>query len=128
MNIKISPKKLFLIDGLGALVSALLIGVVLTKIHEHIGLPLPVLQFLAIPPVAFAVYSFNYFLNVPSNWQLYLKIIATVNIAYCLLTSLVMFHYKESLTTLGLGYFVTEIMVVLILVAVEIQKASQKHN
>lgn len=115
----ISPKKLFLIDGIGALISAVLIGVILTKINELIGIALPVLQFLAIPPVAFAVFSFNYFLNLPKNWKLYLTIIAIANLLYCLLTTGVILYYSETISNLGLSYFIAEIIVILVLVSIE---------
>jgi len=53
---------LFLLDAIGALVSALLLGVVLVKYQEIFGIPIPTLYVLAIIPCFFALidlYSYS---------------------------------------------------------------------
>ena len=55
---KLNSKKLFLIDGFGAIISAFLLGVVLVKFQEKIGVPVSVLYLLATIPVFFAAYDF----------------------------------------------------------------------
>lgn len=121
----INPKKLFLIDSLGALLSAGMLGIVLTRFESTVGMPKQVLYFLAILACIFAVYSFLCFLWVKSNWQIYLKIIALVNLAYCCLTiGLIIYEYQE-LTNLGLCYFVLEIIVVTVLAMIELKTASR---
>ena len=44
---KINPKKLFLIDSLGALISAVMLGLVLTRFEHIFGMPQNVLYFLS---------------------------------------------------------------------------------
>jgi hypothetical protein len=51
-----SPRTLFLVDGVGALVTALLVGVVLPTLGEHIGTPKPVLRALALTAAVLAAY------------------------------------------------------------------------
>ena len=50
---ELNPKKLFLIDGFGAIISAFLLGVVLVKFEEKIGVPVSVLYLLATIPLFF---------------------------------------------------------------------------
>ncbi len=49
-----NPKKLFLLDGLGAILSAILLGVVLVNQQVLFGIPKPTLYFLAPAPCRLA--------------------------------------------------------------------------
>ena len=121
---KIKPKQLFLIDGLGAFVSAFLLGIILVNFESFFGMPREVLYPLAIIPCVFAVYSFFCFFRIPEKWRSFLKIIAIANLLYCCLTmSLVIYFYSE-LTVLGLLYFVLELAIILFLVFIELKMAS----
>ena len=51
------PKKLFLIDGLGAILSAFLLGYVLVKLERVFGIPSKTLYFLATLPMFFVIYD-----------------------------------------------------------------------
>ncbi|TMM56102.1 hypothetical protein FEE95_15840 [Maribacter algarum] len=122
----LGTKKLFLIDGIGALVSALFLGVVLVWLEDRIGLPIKVLYFLAILPVFFAIYSFScYFFK--DNSKPFLKGIATLNLLYCFLTIGLLFLYDHNLTFLGWTYFIAELIVLVILIWLEF-KASSKNT
>ena len=119
------PKKIFLLDGVGALVSAFFLGVVLVRFENLIGMPLNVLYLLAIIPCFFAVYSFYCHFVLKNNWSVFLKIIAVANLSYCILTIGLLFVYYQSLSVLGLLYFLVEQMLIGILIALEL-KASLK--
>ena len=119
-----NPKKLFLIDGSGALLSAFLLGVVLVRFEPVFGMPRETLYFLAFLPCIFAVYDVYCYLRITKNQGLFLKIIAVANLVYCVVsTGLVLQHYQR-LTNLGLAYFVLEIIVVIVLAMVELKTAS----
>ena len=62
-----NPKKLFLIDGLGALVSAFFLGVVLVRLESFFGIPPFILYFLAFLPCLFAAYDFFCYLKVKEH-------------------------------------------------------------
>ncbi|MFK7948211.1 MAG: hypothetical protein AB8G11_11505 [Saprospiraceae bacterium] len=126
-----NPKQLFLIDALGAMVTAFLTGVVLTYFEAFFGMPTSVLIPLALIACVFAVYSsICYFkLNFEhDSWQIYLKIIAVVNQLYCGVTFGFVMIYFEQLTTFGIVYFIGEILVVTTLVMVEIAVANSLEN
>lgn len=115
------PRQLFLVDGLGALLTSFSLAVVLTKFQEYIGMPQRMLYFLSIVGLIFATYSILcYFLN-PKNWQSLLRIIAFANLGYCLLTIRYMYLFYESLTALGLLYFILEILIIFAIVALELR-------
>ena len=117
----ISPKKLFLIDALGALFSAFMLGVVLVYFQDEIGIPAKALFILAGIPILFFCYSILCFSFLEANHSTYLKLIAIANISYCLLSLSLISYYFHQLTTLGIAYFTAEIIVILMLSIVELK-------
>jgi len=122
----IHPKKLFLIDSLGAIFSAFLLGVVLVQFERYFGMPRNVLFVLSIAACVFAVYSFTCYLFIKENWSPYLRLIAIVNLLYCCVTIGLVFYFHQQITVLGWLHFVGEIIVIVCLAFVELQTASKK--
>lgn len=118
------PRKLFLIDGFGALISAFLLGVVLVELEGVFGIPASVLYVLALLPCLFAVYDVYCYLKKegdvrPSLWR-----IAIMNISYCILSiGLALYHY-QSITYFGWSYILVEIFIVLTLAKLEFRVAT----
>lgn len=125
-----NPKKLFLIDGIGALVSIFFLGVVLVWLDDKIGMPINVLYILASLPIFFAIYSFCCYFLLKSNWRPYLKGIAILNLMYCLLTIGLLFFYDHNLTFLGWTYFILELLVIVIIAGIELKasKSTVEHH
>jgi hypothetical protein len=114
-----NPKYIFLIDGLGAMLSAFFLGVILVKFEDSFGMPWAILYALSSVACLFAIYSICcYFFNF-SNWQTYLKVIIMANTLYCCLTIGLVFFYYKSLSILGLIYFILELMVLIVLIFIE---------
>jgi hypothetical protein len=117
----INPKRLFLIDGFGALSTAALLFFLLAEFEYMFGMPKAILHILSFVAILFSCYSFSCFLIVTQKWKPFLLLIAIANAIYCLLTSgLIIYHYSQ-LTKLGLMYFIGEIAIIIILVYVEIR-------
>jgi hypothetical protein len=121
---KVQPQKLFLVDCLGALLSATLLGLVLAKFEMTFGMPQNVIYILAALSCIFALYSFICFVNKSANWRPLMKIIATANLLYCCLTVGLMVYFYQKLTVLGLIYFVLELIIVIGLACIEWKIAS----
>lgn len=119
----LNPKKTFLIDALGALLSAFLLGVVLVSFEEFFGMPKQVLYYLAFTSSLFAVYSFLCYLKTPENWPNYLRAIAILNIFYCFVTAGLIVQFFQQLTIFGIIYFACEILLILNLVSIELKLA-----
>ena len=121
---KLSLKSLFLIDGLGALVSAISLGVVLVQLESWVGMPPPVLYPLAGIAGLFALYSLSCFFFLKGNRSPFLKGIAIANLLYCGLTLGAMIFHAEHLRPLGWTYFAGELVIVVGLAVLELKMAS----
>ena len=118
-----NAKALFVIDSIGALLSAFLLAVVLSGFEPLFGLPRATLFFLAMFPCLFAVYDLNCFIWVGRNPGRYLKIIAIMNFGYCIISLITAIYRYNDLTILGWLYIVGEVIVVFSLAAFEFQVA-----
>ena len=118
-NITANPKRLFGIDSLGALLSAIFLGVVLTKYEDYFGMPLTVLYALSLVAFLFAIYSFCCYLLIKRHWRPYLKIITFLNTLYACVTMGFVIYYYQTLTLWGLTYFLLEFMVLMALISIE---------
>lgn len=118
------PKKLFLLDGFGALLTAFFLGVLLANFEEVFGMPPNVLYRLSLLACVFAVYSLCCSFFAVGKWHLLLRIIVVANLLYCCLTIGCMLAFSERLTLLGIVYFVQELIVIGVLVAIELNVAS----
>lgn len=115
------PKSIFLIDGMGALLTTFFLFVILRTFNEYIGMPTIALTYLSLIAVIFCLYSTTCFFLLKENWRPFLKIIIIANLLYCILTMTLLIAYHQSLTIIGMTYFVIEIIVVSGLVFVELQ-------
>ncbi|WP_027420444.1 hypothetical protein [Crocinitomix catalasitica] len=120
------PEKLFVLDGVGALLSAFLLGVVLVPFEAVFGIPKSSLYFLAFLPILFTLFDFWAYRNNSGNTKSLLTIIAIMNMIYCCISiGFAMFHYK-SITIWGYLYIFAEILVVLSIVQLELKVAKNK--
>jgi hypothetical protein len=121
---KATLRQLFLIDGIGALVSTVSLGVLLVQFNVYIGMPIPVLYLLAGIAALFALYSWSCFFFLKQNKPAYLRAIALANLSYACLTTGLMVYYASLLTPLGFGYFIIEILILFGLVYIELSVAA----
>jgi len=123
-----NPKKLFLIDGLGAILSAFLLGVVLVKYESVFGIPLTTLYFLAAIPVLFAMHDLC--CSKKNNDQIgkLLKRVAILNFLYCCISIVLAFYHFKTITIFGWTYILVEILIVLILAIIEYKVASRLNS
>lgn len=119
----LNPKKLFVIDGLGALVSAFSLGIVLVKLESVFGIPKKTLYFLAFIPCVFALFDLYCYFKNNGNFAVGLKIIAFANLLYCCLSIGFAFYHHQKLTTLGWLYIIIEIAIVASIAYVELRAA-----
>jgi hypothetical protein len=122
----VNPKIFFIIDGLGALLSAFLLGVILVRFESLFGMPRETLYFLAFLPCLFALYDLICYLKVKKNELLFLRGIAFANLCYCCLSLGFVVHDYAQLTNLGLAYFILELIVVLFLAAMQLKTSFNK--
>lgn len=119
-NLLKNPKKVFLIDALGALISLFSFWCILYPLETYFGIPTSVLLVLSIIAIFLFLYSFSCYKLIKKHWKPYLKIIIILNSLYILFSiGLIFYHFKQ-LTFLGVSYFVIEITVIIVVLFVEI--------
>ncbi|MEM6845819.1 MAG: hypothetical protein AAF632_26655 [Bacteroidota bacterium] len=123
MLANLTYKKLFLIDGIGAAITALMLSQVLARLESVFGMPRQILYILAGIAASFAVYSILCHFLVRGNWRPFLSGIATANAVYCTLTLGLIIYWFNILTYLGIAYFIGEIILVVGLAWFEFQFA-----
>lgn len=115
------PSRLFLVDGLGACLSATCLALAGAFLSDTFGLPqqtLVVLAAFAIVPAVFSLTCSRWFPRRPL-----LRAIVVLNVCYCVLTVVLAVRDRATLTALGAGYFVAEIAVIAYLVRLELLAA-----
>ncbi len=117
-------RTIFLIDGLGALLSTILLCAF--SIFEGVFGNALSKQFWLMPiPIIFATYSITlYFIN-HQNWHIFLQIIAIANIFYCCIITISTYLYFDGFTILGRIYIFSEIVTVLSLSIYELKLAKK---
>ena len=118
-------KNLFLLDGLGAMLSAFLLGIVLVHFEKFFGIPRITLYFLAALPCFFALYDFYCYFKIERKLGELLKGIAIINLLYCCLSIGLAFYHHQLITTMGWGYIILEIIIVATLAIYEWQSAEK---
>ena len=124
----LTPLQFLRIDGLGAMLSTFLLGYVLVELKKQIGMPVDILHILAGVAFLFMIYSFFSYLSKPKKDWLYLRIIALLNIGYCLATLCLIILFYDVLTLIGLIYFVCEILIIFGLAVLELKVAAASKD
>ncbi|REH43934.1 hypothetical protein C7448_11241 [Tenacibaculum gallaicum] len=124
-SLTLTPKKLFLIDGLGAVISTFLLGVVLVNFESIIGIPPSTLYLLAVLPIFFTIYDFYSYQKTYNELKPFLKGIAILNLLYCCLSIGVAFYHFKTITSIGWGYILVEVSIIIILSIVELTIAKR---
>lgn len=117
------PKTLFLIDSLGAILTAFFLFVIVRHFNEYFGMPETVSIYLSVVAACFFSYSITCFYFLKGNWTKFIMVISIANLLYCILTMLLLIVYYRTLTTIGITYLLTEITIVCGLVYIELNVA-----
>jgi O-antigen/teichoic acid export membrane protein len=107
------PENAFLIDGIGAAFSALLLIIIIVPFESFFGFPSDVAVSLAILPIVFCVYSLTCHFTKPKYWSIFLRSIAICNLLYCVLTITLVMYFFQQLSVFGILYFLIEKFIVI---------------
>jgi len=117
-QIKQDPNKIFVFDGMGAIISALFLFT-LTFFVNYFGIPKETLYLLASLPIFFALINLLGFYSKENHQRLLLKLIIFFNILYCLISIFFVWLHHDVITILGYIYVIIEILIIAIVVYVE---------
>ena len=124
-----NPRRLFLIDAIGALVTMMLLLLIQQFFQEYFRMPSEILLVLIVVAAVFCLYSMGCSFFVRSQWRLFLGVMIALNLLYCLLTLVFVIYCFQQLTAFGMLYFVGEGVVIggLVCVEVNVLLAAQKR-
>lgn len=113
-------KIVFLIDGIGAFVSALLLFILLIFFQEETGIPVAVLKILIVVAVCYFCFSmFCYFVIQKTLARRMLKVLIVLNFLYCAASLAVVLFFWNELAVPGKIYLLLEVLVLLFLIHFE---------
>lgn len=121
-------KSLFLVDSLGAFVTAAFLFVIVHHFNEYFGMPGKETAWLSAIAVAFSCYSAACYLFLKAVPTPFFRFIGIANLAYCALTIGLLVKYHASLTIIGIAYFLMEILIICALSYVELNVATRIKN
>lgn len=108
-----NPRKLFLIDAAGAILSIFLLGYILVELVNFFGIPLQALNVLVIFPCLYLIFDLFCILRRQLNIRLGLSVIASLNLFYCVLAVGSAFYFHDELTIFGWLFVISDIVVVM---------------
>ena len=117
----VDEKNVFVLDGVGAVLSIVLLAIVLPWLHPWLGMPLEVLSWLVYWPTVCLVYDALCWKFADPRSPRWLTGIIILNTAYCVATAILIGVHFDALTAWGVAYFISEIPVILGLVAFELR-------
>lgn len=123
-----NPYQLFLLDGIGALISASLLLAILYLLPNFFSFSDSTILILSVVAYFFSIYSLVCSQTKPKKWSPFLVFIAISNLIYCAVTGLLVFTAWTQLAILEIIYFLIEIVIVSILVFLEIKVALAKGS
>lgn len=121
------PNLIFLIDGLGAFISAFMLAFVLKWFANYVQIPPKMLCILTLPALVYMFFSLSCYIVKVKNRDFFLKIILTGNILYFCLSIFATFIFYSSINILGLIYLGSECLVLLFLICLEYELLTQKY-
>lgn len=114
------PWNIFLVDGIGAFFSSIVLIGILGSFDWVFKVPRIILYPLTGIAFMFSMYSFFCYFLKPRRWKLFLAIIIAFNIAYCMLTLMLVLISIPKWPVITHIYLIAEILVVCILVYFEV--------
>ena len=123
-GITIDKRKIFLIDGIGALITCFFLSVVFVRLEAMFRVPFHVLYILALLPALFSIYSLVCYLALKQNFKPFLRGIAAMNFMYCVLTTSVLFVFNQEITRLAWLYFSIELTLIVGLIIWELRASA----
>jgi hypothetical protein len=117
--------KLFLIDSLGAFLTAFFLFVFIRPYIEYFGMPKTILNNLSLTAIFFWVYSTTCLVFHKGLSPTFITIIGCANLLYCGWIALLIIKYLNQLSIIGVIYFFIELVIIICLSLIELKVASE---
>ena len=117
-----SIRKLFLLDGSGALLTALMLMLVLPKLDLLTGIDPDMITVMVLIAFLLTAMSLTFFFTYNQQSYKVLQVIGISNLLYSGIIVVVLLVHGSSMKPLGMTYFILEGLVVALLGLVDIRK------
>lgn len=117
--------KLFLIDSLGAFLTAFFLFVIMRPFNEYFGMPKTILNNLSLTAICFWAYSTTCLVFHKGLSPTFITIIGCANLLYCVWIALLLIKYFNQLSNIGVLYFFIELVIIICLSLIELKVASE---
>lgn len=124
---KINRQNIFLIDGLGASLSAIFSGLILPLFSEKLGIPPWLLYGMATIAVTFCIYSLFVHFGSKAYRPEFLLAIILANFTYCIFSTILIIFWP-GVTFYGRLVLAYEAIVVLGVIAIEVRVLLKKRT
>ena len=121
-------KALFLIDSIGAFITAIFLFVIVRQFNVHFGMPEKEVTYLSVIAVFYCIYSAACFLFLKGDFTPFIRFIGSANLIYCAFTIGLLIKYYPLLTSIGTSYFLIEIVIICGLSYVELNVAKRNKE
>lgn len=96
--------------------------------EKYFGVPGFVVYYVSVLAFSLAFYSGSVYFFVKRKLKLLLKILAVCNLLYCCLTVAIVVYFFHKLSAIGMIYFISEVLVVICLVMLELKIARKLQS
>ncbi len=114
-----NPKRIFLIDAFGALLSTITLFGILTPLEQYFGIPKKTLYVLSAFAFCLFTYSVSCYKFIKANWKPFLRILVICNILYLIFSLVLLIKHSKKITKLGWSYFTIELILIGIIIFLE---------
>lgn len=121
-------KTLFLIDSLGAFLTAFFLFVIMRQFSGYFGMPETVLIYLSLTAILFCIYSTVCFLFLKRHRAPFIRLIGIANLLYCVFIAGLLIKYYTQLTIIGIIYFLIETIIICGLGYIELNVAAEIYK
>lgn len=108
----IGARTWFIIDAIGAALSAIMLGLMLPYYQRFLAIPNGILEILVLPPVLFLLFDLVVLFLKPNQLKPYLFVVALFNAAYVLLSLILLGLHAADIQLFAFLYFAGELLIV----------------
>jgi hypothetical protein len=118
-----NPKYIFVLDGVGALLSLLGLLLLFLFFQKEVGFSTGVFGVLLVAAMLLAAFDFFCYFKIEPPYQRHMLMLAMGNIAYIIFTAVGLFYHAQQVSVFAWSYFLLELVILMALVVLELQVA-----
>ncbi len=122
-----NPTTIFIVDGIGALLTAFSLGFILVRFEEVFGIPSQALYKLAVIPIIYLGFDIFSYQQGQKHVGRNLTILAVLNLIYCCISLGIGIYHFQVLKIWGWLYIFNEIIIIVILSMFEIRVGREER-